>query len=86
MIRTIEAVINENGRIQLLEAVSLSSARRALVIILEEKPSFDAPEIGVVSEQSLADWNRPREERSLESLKEEEDWNIIAGENFPLGH
>ena len=38
MIQTIEATIDENGGVHLLEAVHLSAPRRALVTILEAKP------------------------------------------------
>ncbi len=36
MLRTIEAVIEQNGRIRLLESVPLSGPRRALVTILDD--------------------------------------------------
>jgi hypothetical protein len=35
MIRTVEAVIDKEGKVRLLEPVQLSSPRRALVTILE---------------------------------------------------
>ena len=38
MIRTVEAVISEDGNVRLLETIALASARRALVTILEEEP------------------------------------------------
>jgi len=38
MIRTVEAVIDEDGNVRLLEAVRPTSARRALVTILEGCP------------------------------------------------
>jgi hypothetical protein len=38
MIRTVEAIIDEKGRVSLLEPVRPSTARRALVTILEEEP------------------------------------------------
>ncbi len=37
MLRTVEAVIDEQGSVQLLEALVLSSKHRALVIILEDE-------------------------------------------------
>ena len=65
MIRTIEAIIDENGQIQLLESVSLSSSRRALVTILEEEPLATIAETARLSEQALAeDWNRPEEDKA----------------------
>lgn len=36
MLRTIEAIIEPDGRVRLLEAVELSGTRRALVTLLEE--------------------------------------------------
>ena len=38
MIQTIEAVIDQQGNVRLLEPVRLAEARRALVMILEEQP------------------------------------------------
>ena len=37
MLRTIEAVIDEEGKVRLLEAIHLPAARRALVTILEDE-------------------------------------------------
>ncbi len=39
MIQTIEAVIDEHGTVRLQEGITLSTPRRALVIILDEEPS-----------------------------------------------
>lgn len=38
MLRTIEAVIDKQGAVHLLEPVHLPAERRALVTILDEKP------------------------------------------------
>jgi mRNA interferase MazF len=46
MIRTVEAVIDEQGEVRLLEPVALPAARRALVTILEEDPAVSVPERG----------------------------------------
>jgi hypothetical protein len=39
MIKTVEAVIDEHGNVQLLELVRPGSIRRALVTILDERPT-----------------------------------------------
>ncbi|NIM13458.1 MAG: hypothetical protein GTO45_15200 [Candidatus Aminicenantes bacterium] len=63
MIQTIEAVVNEQGEVRLLQPIRLSTERRALVTILEEKPVINVPETALLSEASLAeDWNRPEED------------------------
>ncbi len=54
MIRTIEAVIDEQGNVRLLENVHLPAVRRALVTILEEKPSIKADDTQLTLDQLLA--------------------------------
>ena len=70
MIKTVEAVINEQGQVSLLEPVHLSAMRRALVTILEEKPVIRVPETALLSEPALAkDWNRPEEDTAWSHLQ-----------------
>lgn len=47
--QTVEAIIDENGRVELLESVRLPQARRALLTILEDVPQ------DVNKNQSLAE-------------------------------
>ena len=68
MIQTVEALIDENGSVRLLEEVHLPAARRALVTILEEPPT-DRTETALLSEAALAeDWNRPEEDEAWSHL------------------
>ena len=70
MIQTVEAVIDEQGEVQLLEAVRLSVPRRALVTILDEDPTFFTDETAFLSEAALAeDWNRPEEDAAWTHLQ-----------------
>ena len=70
MIQTVEAVIDEEGRVRLLEDVRLPEARRALVTILEEAPAAGVSETALLSEQALAeDWNRPEEDEAWSHLQ-----------------
>ncbi len=73
MTTTVEAMIDKDGTVRLLEQVSLAGPRRALVIILEEMPAALADETAVLSEAALAeDWNRPEEDAAwsyLQSVK-----------------
>ena len=67
MIRTVEAVIDEDGNVKLLEPVHPASRRRALVTILEEEP---VAETALLSEAALAeDWNRPEEDEAWAYLQ-----------------
>ena len=70
--RTIEATIDEQGTVRLLEDVRLPAARRALVTILEEDPVTLTNELAVLSEAALAaDWNRPEEDAAWSHLQQE---------------
>ena len=70
MIKTVEAVIDENGQVRLLESINLPAARRALVTILEEEPSTIISETALLSESALAeDWNKPEEDAAWSHLQ-----------------
>ncbi|HET7480260.1 MAG TPA: hypothetical protein VFJ72_12165 [Rubrobacteraceae bacterium] len=72
MVRTIEAVIDEQGTVRLLEDVHLPSTRRALVTILEDAPAEQTSESVLLSEEALAeDWNRPEEDAAWSHLQPE---------------
>ena len=70
MLKTIEAVIEKDGRIRLLEEVRLSRSKRALVTILDEEGDFNEP--ALLSEAALAlDWRRDEEEEAWRHLQQE---------------
>lgn len=70
MIRTLEAVIDEHGHVRLLEPIQPSTARRALVTILDERPAARLAESALLSEAALAeDWNRPDEDEAWAHLQ-----------------
>ena len=70
MIRTVEALIDERGNGRLLEPVQLASARRAIVVILEDSPDLGIDETALLTEQALAeDWNRPEEDAAWSHLQ-----------------
>ena len=71
MISTIEAVIDEQGNVRLLEPVHLTSSRRALVTILEDRATPGVSESALLSEDALAeDWNRPEEDEAWSHLQQ----------------
>lgn len=65
MLRTIEAVIEPDGHVRLLEPISVGEARRALVTILDGPADLTATS----SEAALADWNRPEEDAAWRHLQ-----------------
>ena len=57
MIRAVEAVVDEQGNVHLLESVKLEGARRAFVMILDDPADASAHESSLLSEPALAqDW------------------------------
>jgi len=71
MIQTIEAIIDEQGNVKLLEPVHLPKLHRAFVTILEEEPTLILHETALLSEAALGeDWNRPEEDAAWSHLQQ----------------
>ncbi len=71
MLRTIEAIIEADGRVRLLESIALPGARRALVTVLEELGAEESGDLTAqLSAPALAhDWNRPEEDAAWAHLQ-----------------
>lgn len=70
MIQTVEAIIEPNGKVLLLESVQISGPRRALVTVLDDEPAARISETAILSEPSLAeDWNKPEEDDAWSHLQ-----------------
>lgn len=66
--KTVEAVIEPNGEVRLIEPVQVSSPRRALVTRLEEAPTMH--DAALLREAALAeDWNRAEEDAAWAYLQ-----------------
>ena len=63
MSQTIEAIIDKEGKVELLESIRLAEARRALVTILDDSPTDDS--ILELGYQQMAQ----DEEREAEALE-----------------
>ena len=67
MRQTVEAMIDEQGNVRLLQPIQLSKSRRAYVTVLDDER--DIPETVLLSEASLAeDWGRPEEDAAWSHL------------------
>lgn len=67
MLQTIEATIDEQGNVRLLQPIQLSKPRRAYVTILDDER--DISETALLSEAALAeDWDRPEEDAAWSHL------------------
>ncbi len=71
MIQTVEAVVDETGRVRLLGEVHVIAPCRALVTVLEE-PAAIPGETAMLAEPALAsDWSRPEEDAAWSYLQPE---------------
>lgn len=70
MIRTIEAVVDEQGTVRLKETVRLIAPRRAVLTIFDDDRPSKVDESALVSEPALGrDWNRPEEDAAWSYLQ-----------------
>jgi hypothetical protein len=68
MIKAVEAVVADRGKVRLLQPTQLRSTRRALVVILDE-PGDIGDETALISEAAFADWGRPEEDAAWSHLQ-----------------
>ena len=67
MLRTVEAIVESDGSLRLLEDVELKAGDRALVTVLREE---EAPADARLSEAALAeDWQRDEEDEAWDHLQ-----------------
>ncbi len=67
MLKSVEATIETDGKIHLLEPLRLGHSCRAIVTIIDEP---DVPETALLSQQALAhDWERPEEDAAWSHLQ-----------------
>lgn len=76
MPKTVEAVVDDEGRIRLLEAVPMRARQRVLVTLLDEESptegssSAQADDTALLSEEALAkDWTRDEEDQAWKHLQ-----------------
>ena len=71
MLKTVEAVLEKDGRLRLLEYVELPHAQRVLVTFLDEETERESiADTALLSEAALGeDWNRPEEDEAWQHLQ-----------------
>ena len=69
MLRSVEAIIDKNGKVHLKETIHLTSPSRAIVTILDEE-SHAIAETALLSEAALSeDWNLTKEDEAWSHLQ-----------------
>ena len=69
--RTVEAIIDEEGVVHFVEPVGITGIHRALVIIFDDDPLSYPCETAQLSEKTLAeDWDNPGEDDAWKHLQQ----------------
>lgn len=69
LLKTVEAIIEPDGSVRLVEPVHVAHPQRALVTVLDEGADSDT---ALLSEAALAqDWDRPEEDEAWQHLQQE---------------
>jgi hypothetical protein len=69
MLKAVEAIIDENGHVQLLEKIKIKGTHRAVITIFDE--TLEEKNLtALLSEESLAsDWEKPEEDKAWKHLQ-----------------
>ena len=69
MLRSLEGIIDREGKLRTFEKLNLPSSRRVIITILNEEPTDEMVNLALLSESALArDWNRPEEDKAWSHL------------------
>ncbi len=79
MIQTVEAVIDDGGKVKVLNDLLLPRGRRAIVTVLEERSDTAISETALLSEEALAtDWLRDEEDEAWSHLSSEQSSGSLS--------
>jgi len=69
MLKSIEGIIDQHGKLRILEKADLPKSRRVIITILDEEPEDELFNLALLSEPALArDWERPEEDEAWSHL------------------
>jgi len=69
MLKTVEAVIEADGTVRLLEPIQSDHPRRALLTILDEPVEESPHALAVLSEAAFSEWGNDEEDRAWSHLQ-----------------
>ena len=69
MLQTFRGIIDQDGKLRLLEQVKLPKSRQVIITILDDEPTDELINLALLSEPMLArDWGRPEEDEAWSHL------------------
>jgi len=70
MLQTFRGIIDQNGKLRILESVQLPKSRQVIITILDDEPTDELLSLALLSEPVLA--------REWENAEEDEAWSHLA--------
>lgn len=70
MLQTFRGIIDQNGKLRILESVQLPKSRQVIITILDDEPTDELLNLALLSEPALA--------REWENAEEDEAWSHLA--------
>ena len=69
MLQTYEGIIDQEGKLRLIDPVALPKSRRVIITILNEDADDSSLSLTLLSEASLArEWSQPEEDEAWQHL------------------
>jgi hypothetical protein len=69
MLQTFRGIIDQNGKLRLLESVPLPRSRQVIITILDDEPTDELINLALLSEPALArEWEQPEEDEAWSHL------------------
>lgn len=69
MLQSIKGIIDQNGKLRVLDKIQLPKSRRVIITILDEELSDEFADLALLSEPALArDWEKPEEDEAWSHL------------------
>ncbi|NJN83233.1 MAG: hypothetical protein HC802_13740 [Caldilineaceae bacterium] len=71
MLKSVEAMTDQNGVLRILDSVELPRLRRVIITILDDEPDEEMMNLALLSEPALSvDWQRPEEDEAWSHLSQ----------------